>query len=234
MSRNQKLVLSVFLTITMIELAAIVIFRNSDAVRYFEFAVTAAMLLLAFAAKKRVREQKLIAASFMFTAVGEFFLLIYPILREGETATMQGLASFLLGYVFLIAAFHRKFRWSLPDLLLLIPFLCAVGLLFANLRSYLAGTMLAAVTAFCGVITIMAWTAVTTLRRGYFARRAAAMAAAAGVMIFASDFGAAFQIFYPPLLSSPSLVTESLVRATFVAAWTLLLAIIYDADILKK
>jgi hypothetical protein len=234
MDRKQKLVLTVFLTVTAAELVMIIISRNSDALRYFEFAVTAAMLVLAVTARKRFGEQKLIAVSFLFTTVGEFFLLIYPILKGGEPGTMQGLASFLLSYVFLIAAFQRKFRWSLRDFLMIIPFLCAVGLMFAALRSYLAGAMLIAVTVFCFVITVMAWSSLTTLSRGYFAKRTAGMAAAAGVMIFASDFGAAFQIFYPPLVSSPSLITESLVRVTFVAAWTLLLAIVYDKDILRN
>lgn len=234
MNRNQKLVLSVFLTITVVELAAIVMFRNSDSVRYFEFAVTIAMLLLALTAKKRFGEQKLITISFLFTAVGEFFLLIYPIQKEGGTGTLQGLGSFLIAYAFLIAAFHRKFRWSLSDVLLITPFLAAVAIMLAVLNRYLGGAMAVAVPAFCAVITFMAWTSLTALRRGYFARLEAKMAAAAGILIFASDFGAAFQIFYPPLVSNPSLFTESLVRATFVAAWTLLLAIVYGDDILQK
>lgn len=234
MNRNQKLILSIFLPVTILELIMIYSFNNSDIVRYFEFAVTTAMLAAAVFVKKGFREQKILVLSFLFSTAGEFFLLIYPILKEGATGTMGGLAMFLLAYVFIIAAFSRSFRWSLSDGLLLLPFICAVGVLFADLRSYLAGAMLIAVVVFCATITVMAWTTVTTLRRGYFAKRVALMAAAAGVMIFMSDFGAAFQIFYPPLVSNPSVPTEMFVRATFVSAWTLLLAVVFDKSMLKE
>ncbi|MBP1744535.1 MAG: hypothetical protein H6Q58_1513 [Firmicutes bacterium] len=232
MNRNQKLIFSIFLPVAFLELIMIYAFNNSDNIRYFEFAVTIIMLAMAAAVKKGFREQKILVLSFMFSAVGEFFLLIYPIMKEGATGTMQGLAAFLLAYAFIILALNRSFRWSLSDGLLLLPFICVIGVMFGTLHRYLEGTMLIAVIVFSAAICIMGWTAVATLTRGYFVKRVAVMSALAGVMIFASDFVAAYQIFYPPLHSSPSIPTEIFVRATFVAAWTLLLAIVFDGNIL--
>jgi hypothetical protein len=231
-NRKQKLILSIFLTVAVLELMMIYAFNNSDNIRYFEFAVTIIMLVMAVAVKKGFREQRILVLSFLFSAVGEFFLLIYPIIKEGATGTIQGLATFLLAYAFIILALNRNFRWSLRDGLLMLPFICVIGFMLSTLHRYLEGTMLIAVIVFSAAICIMGWTAVTTLTRSYFSKRVAVMSAIAGVMIFASDFAAAYQIFYPPLLSNPSIPTEIFVRATFVAAWTLLLAILFDSDIL--
>jgi hypothetical protein len=232
MNRIQKMVLAGFLTLTVIELILVYIYDTSSLVRCVQFAGTVLLFMIAAIVKKEHREQRILVFGFLFSVIGDFFLILLPVIRKGADATMLGIVCFLLSYVFIIWAFNRNFRMKLSDGLLALPFIAAVVYYFATMLMYIKGVMIIAVLLFSITITIMAWTSVCTLVRGYFTKRVAIIAAIAAAALFLSDMGVAYALFYPPLKGSVWL--EMFVRATYVPAWTFLLVVVCEKNILMN
>jgi hypothetical protein len=229
MNRIQRMVLASFLTLTVIELILVYIYDTSALVRCVQFSGTVLLFMIAAIVKKEYREQKILVFGFLFSVIGDFFMILLPVIRKGANADLFGIVSFLLSYVFIIWAFNRNFRIKLSDGLLALPFISAVVYYFATMLQYIKGVMIIAVLLFSLTITIMAWTSVCTLVRGYFTRRVAIIAAIAAAALFLSDMGVAYALFYPPLKGSVWL--EIFIRATYVPAWTLLLVIVCEKNI---
>jgi len=232
MNRIQRLVLVTFLPLTVIELILVYIYDTSNLVRCVQFAGTVLLFMVAVFVKKEYKEQKILVFGFLFSVIGDFFMILLPVIRKDADSNMLGIVCFLLAYVFVIWTFNRNIRIKLSDALLALPFIAAITYYFATMTQYIKGTLFIAVLLFSIIITIMAWTSVCTLVRGYFTRRIAIIAAIAAVALFSSDMGVAYALFYPPLKGSVWL--EIFIRATYVPGWTLLLLVVCDKNIHRK
>lgn len=232
MNRIQRIVLLTFLPLTVIELILVYIYDTSNIVRCVQFAGTVMLFMFAVFVKKEFKEQRILVFGFLFSVIGDFFMILLPVIRKGADSNMPGIVCFLLAYVFVIWTFNRNFRLKLSDGLLALPFLATVIYFLVTMTQYIKGTIVLAVLLFSITITIMAWTSVCTLVRGYFTRRVAIIVAIAAVALFSSDMGVAYALFYPPLKGSVWL--EMFIRATYVPAWTLLLAVVCDKNIRMK
>lgn len=229
MNRIQRMVLSAFLTLTVMELLLVYIYDTSDLVRWVQFAGTVLLFMIAAMVKKEYREQRILVFGFLFSAIGDFFMILLPVIMKDADANLIGIVCFLLSYLFIIWAFNRNFRIKLSDGLLALPFIAAVVYYFATMLIYIEGMMIIAVLLFSITIAIMAWTSVCTLVRGYFTKRVAIIAAIAATALFISDMGVAYALFYPPLKGS--VLLEMFIRGTYVPAWTLLLVVVCDNHI---
>lgn len=229
MNRIQKLVLVTFLPLTVIELILVYIYDTSTLVRCVQFAGTVLLFMVAIFVKKEYKEKKILVFGFLFSVIGDFFMILLPVIWKDADSNMLGIVCFLLAYVFVIWTFNRNIRIKLSDALLALPFIAAIICYFATMTQYIKGTIIIAVLLFSIVITIMAWTSVCTLVRGYFTRRIAIIAAIAAVALFSSDMGVAYALFYPPLKGSVWI--EIFIRATYVPGWTLLLLVVCDKNI---
>jgi uncharacterized membrane protein YhhN len=85
---------------------------------------------------------------------------------------------------------------------------------------------------FCFILCYMAWTAVSTLFRGYFSPGASCRIALAGYLMFLSDMGVANSLFNPALAGQPAPMLDVFVWVTYVPAWTLIVVTIADDNLL--
>jgi alkenylglycerophosphocholine/alkenylglycerophosphoethanolamine hydrolase len=136
----------------------------------------------------------------LFSLIGDVWLLAPP------RFFMAGLASFLLAHVSYIIAFNRE---SLPpvrwQVILLVLFFIGLGvfilpLLVRNIRKR-AGTrkLQGATSIYYLILSLMTFSATTTLFRPEWERPTAAFVAIGGLLFFFSDFFLAFDRFIRPV-----------------------------------
>ncbi len=136
----------------------------------------------------------------VFSLSGDAWLLAPP------RFFMAGLVSFLLAHVSYIIAFNRQelppISWPIISMVL---FFVGMGvfilpLLIINIRKR-AGTrkLQGAVVTYYIVLSLMAFSATTTLYRPAWERQTAALVAIGGLLFFFSDFMLAFDRFVRPV-----------------------------------
>ena len=226
MGRTQRIVVVGVCTLTVVALGALVAGIPTDVVRILDVINSATLFVIAASVRMLHREQRLIMAALGVSALGDLFLSrVLP--APGGAASMAGMACVLAAYAVLTVALLRG-RPGPWEALLVLPFLGSGTAVVWVLKDDLTGVFLLAVPIFLLVITMMAWSATTTLVRRYFIPRVRWWAAIGATVIFASDAVVAFEMFYPPFSPQPPMLLQLFVRASYIAGWLLLLLIVCD------
>ena len=205
-------------------LAALILAGAPHAVvRWLETPVMAALFLAAVAARPRTRTQVLTTVALGLSALGDALLVGFLDVVEGE---LIGMGAFALAYLTLTAAFWRgRPRPSEAGVALALGALGVV--LCVVLWPHLSALMRVVVPVFVVVIVTMAITVTGTLVRGRFPRRVAGLAAAAGLLLVASDSVVALHMFHPAFSPTP-VVTEIVNRLSYLAGWLLFLLVVQE------
>lgn len=230
MNKDQKLTLLIFIPVTLLIVALIYLLPGNNIVHYAEFASTVLLFLFAINKKTENKQKILIQIAFLFSVIGDFFLAAMKAINKEFDASLYGIALFLIAYLFLIAAFQKNFSLSKKEIIVAIPLLAVVAYFFYGMHMYLKGIMFPISILFAATITYMAWTAITSLFRGYFSKKVAIIIALAAVLIFFSDFAVAYEMFLPAFKNQP-IWLEALVRATFIPAWMLFLVVLSEDNL---
>lgn len=232
MNKTQKLALQIFIPLTLMTILMIYLIPDSNLLHYSKFAGTVGLLIFAITIKTKGMTWFMLKIAFFLSALGDFFLAAMKAIDKNFDGSLYGIGLFLLAYIFLIMAFqkfgdewNKKNIWK--ELLLLIPLLLIVGIFFVTMYQYLGGIMIPISILFAITITYMTWTAITTIKRGWFKKSSAVLISIAVVLIFISDFAVAYEIFLPAFENPPAWI-EALVRGTFTPAWTLFLLVLAD------
>lgn len=226
MGRTQRIVVVGVCALTVVALGALVAGVPAGVVRILDVINSATLFVIAASVRMLHREQRLIMAALGISALGDLFLSrVLP--APGGGASMAGMACFLAAYGVLTVALLRG-RPGPWEALLVIPFLGSGTAVVWVLKDDLTGVFLLAVPIFLLVITMMAWSAATTLVRTYFIPRVRWWAAIGAAVIFASDAAVAFEMFHPPFSPQPPMALQLFVRASYIAGWLLMLLIVCD------
>lgn len=228
MNNAQRSMIALYVPLTLLILWFRFLYENQDPALYLMFGVRLTMLLVVFCIVKKFREQKIIALAVFFTVVSDYFF-VYAKTFDHEMANRNlfGLIGFVSVYIVLIVAFHRNFKWSIRELLALIPFFGVFTYVFIVLQPYVKGFMYPAALT-CGfVLCFAAWTMVCTMFRRYFTKKVAWMIAVAGILLFSGDMFVAFSIFHPDFMQF-ILWKEIIIWATYMPGWLLLLLVAAD------
>lgn len=238
MNKTQKLALQIFIPLTLIIIFMIYLIPDSNLLHYSKFAVTVGLFIFALSIKTKGMTWLMLKIAFFLSAFGDFFLAAMKAIDKNFDGSLYGIGLFLLAYIFLILTFQkfgddwkRSSIWK--ELFLLIPLLLIVGIFFVSMYKYLGGIMIPISIFFAFTITYMTWTAIATLKRGWFKKSSAALIGIAAILIFISDFAVAYEIFLPAFENPPAWI-EALVRGTFTPAWTLLLLVLADVKTRRK
>jgi len=180
-----------------------------------KFPQVAGMAALAF----YVLLQKKASWTHRWLVVGFFVMLGGDIAFVFLKNNLLGIGLYLLSYLFVIAALHKKPKLDLLEMLIFIGIIgiygiVAIHLLIPNLETM----MLFAAMIFGLVLTLMSWTGLMAPRRKYFPKTSARFFALGAGFILISDVAVAYLIFYPGFIGYV-LWLELLVRITFMAGW---------------
>ncbi len=216
-------------------LAVLVLFHvlagNYTALGIVKYAVVGSIFTASLFLRAGTADHRLLKAAILFLFAGDFFLILsgtFPGVSPNDRwVKVGGMIGFALAYLSLIIAYNRSFSPGGRDILAMVPVLAVVAPVIYVLAPLLSGAMLAWSLVFTFILSFMAWSAICTLNRGYYTRKAALRFAWAGYLMFLSDMGVAFGFFYPGLdRNMPWLGTE--IWITYIPAWSLILMNLSD------
>ncbi len=220
MKNAQRILLTVYLPLTMLILWFQALYRDTPPALYLMFAVRVTMVLTVAGMQKAHKEQWILALAFLCTLFSDYYFeLTRTFAQPVANSTLYGMLGFIAAYLCLIAAFNRNFRIGKAELLTAIPFVGIFTYVFLNLKQYAKGVMYPAAIVIGIVLCAAAVTMVATLYRGYFTIKMAWLIALAGCLLFISDMFVAYSIFHPDFQKF-ILLKENIVWGTYVPAWT--------------
>ncbi len=199
---------------------------NYAALGVAKYAVIGSIVLASRLLRGRTVLHRPLALAFLFLGVGDFFLILLGTLPQvspdDRWVQVGGMAGFLIAYLCLLQVYWKNVTLGGKDLAAALPIL-AIGVpVMIILWPHVEGWLRIWALVFTLGLGAMAWSAVCTLHRGFYAPTVARRFAIAGVLIFLSDMGVGFSFFYPGLHRNlPWLGFE--IWITYIPAWCLLL-----------
>lgn len=231
MKNSQRILLSVYLPLTVLILLFRMLYQNGAPALYLMFAVRVTMYLSVVVMLKRYKEQKLIVLAFLFTVISDYYFVYAKTLAQSiNNSEFYGMLGFIVAYLCLIAAFNRNFKIGKAELITSIPFVGIFTYVFLSLQQYAKGFMYPAAIITGIVLCFAGITMVSTMYRGYFSKKSAWLIALAGCLMFISDMFVAYSIFHPDFKEF-ILWKENLIWGTYVPAWTFLMMVVAEDQI---
>lgn len=235
MNNTQRVLLSVYLPITLLILFLDDAFPNVNMVWYLKYTVIVTLFLAAFSIKKRYREQKLMTLSLFFVVIADFFLVFSLTLIDIKINLMPfGIAGFFFAYICLIFAYEKNFKMGRAEILTAIPIAVTFLLVFLSLQPYIKGLMIIGALFFEAVLCYMLWTSVCTIFRKYYKSKITFLIAVSSLFMFICDIGVAYGLFYPNYSDRLYTVVKNVVWLVYIMGWTLLTVIISEEEPLRS
>ncbi len=212
MNTKQKLLMGLFVPYGLLILMAMILFPGNGLLKFPQVAGMAALGFFVLLQKKTTWTHR-------WFVIGFFVMLAGDIAFVFMKNNLLGIGLYLVSYLFVISALHRKPKFDLLEILAFVGILgiyciVAIHLLIPNLPAM----MLMAAMVFGLVLSLMSWTGLMTPRRRHFTQFPAILFAIGAGSILVSDIAVAYLIFYPGF-NGYVLWLELLVRATFMAGW---------------
>ena len=234
MNNMQRILFVIYLPITFLILIFDHIYPIEDMVQYLKYAIMITLFLFSISIKKKFHEQKIMALSFFFLVIADFFLVFSTTLDNFKMDVSPfGVVGFLFAYICLIVAYHKNFKIGNEEIMSGILIVIIFAYVFIYLHPFVKRVELIGVLIFGIVLCYMTWTGICTLFRNYFNLKISRVIAISSILMFICDIGVAFSVFHPVYskISVPWL--QNIIWAAYIQGWTLLAVIISEKNLLK-
>lgn len=234
MNNIQRVLLSIYLPITLLILFLDNAFPNSNIIWYLKYTIIVTMFLSAFSMKKNFREQKIMNLSLFFVAFADFFLVFSLTLKNVKINLLPfGIIGFLFAYICLIFVYQKNFKLGKAEIITAVPIVIIFLIVILTLRPYIKGFMIIGALVFEFVLCYMLWTSICTIFRKYYNPKIAGVIALSAILMFICDIGVAYGLFYPVYSVMLYRVVKNIVWAAYLMGWTLLVIIISEEHLLN-
>ncbi len=232
MNNAQRILLAVYLPLTLLILRFDQLYPGEAAVQYLKYTVMTALFIAVSSIRKKHWEQKLMAVSFLFLVIADFFLVFAATIENLKLdLTPLGIGGFLIAYLFLIAAYQRNFKLGKAEIITAIPVSGTFIYVFLSLKPFVVGPMLVGTLIFGIVLSYMTWSAVCTLFRHYYRPAIAGLIALSGILMFICDLGVAYSLFHPLYAGGHVSWLKNIIWGAYIPGWTLLAVVICAEDL---
>lgn len=231
MSSIQRAIMAVYFPFTIFFVFADNYYPANNLVRLIKFLTMLTLFIAALSITKKYKEQKILTIAALFAVLGDFFLGFGErILSIHSLDAPLGMLSFMISYLFLVAALQKNFSLSQKNLMAFLPVTLVYLPVYLNLSSYVKGPMFVAASIFGLVLCYMCWTSICCLYRGYFTQKVSWFLVVSGCLIFISDLAVANALFNPLFKDQFVPVLQNIIWVTFIPAWTLILVTIAEEN----
>lgn len=232
MNNKQRILLAIYLPITLLILIFDNLYPKADVVQYLKYAIMISLFLSVIGMRKKFYEQKLMVLSFFFLVIADFFLVFFTTLENPKiNLSPLGVTGFLLAYFCLIAAYQKNFKVGKAEIITAIPIAIIFMYAIISLQPYIKGLMLIGTLIFGMVLSYMTWTAICTVFRRHFNPKTAWLIALSGILMFICDMGVAFSLFHPYFSESYIPWIKNIIWAAYIPGWTLLAVITSEKNL---
>lgn len=123
MNNTQRSLLAIFIPMTILIIIFDNIFPRENMVNYIRYAIIIALFIVSISIKKKFHEQMLMALSFFFVVIADFFLVFSNTIDKIKMdLTPFGIAGFICAYICLIVAYQKNFgRAKKAEIISAIP-----------------------------------------------------------------------------------------------------------------
>ncbi|MGD9676982.1 MAG: lysoplasmalogenase family protein [Vulcanibacillus sp.] len=227
--------MAIYFPITLLILSFDRYYPGEDMVQYLKYTVMITLFILVFILRKNFLEQRIMAASFFFLVIGDFFLVFSTTLDNLDVnITSFGTIGFFIAYIFLIVAYQKNFKVGKAEIITAIPVVMIFLYVFVSLRPNVDGLMLIGILMFGIVLCYMTWSAICTIYRKYYKLKTALLIALSGILMFTCDIGVAYSQFYPLYSEAYVPWLKNIIWAAYIPGWTLLAVIISEKNLRMK
>ena len=233
MNNTQRSLLAVFIPMTILIIVFDNILPQEKMVNYVRYAIMISLFLVAISIKKKFHEQKIMALSFLFLVIADFFLVFSQTIDKLKmNLTPFGVAGFLFAYICLIVAYQKNFLgWRKAEIISAIPIVIIFIMVGRPLFNNISGVMKIGAIFFGLVLCYMTWTSICTIFRKYYTRKIAIIIAISGVLMFVCDVGVAYSLFHPYYSKVYIPLFKNVIWIAYIIGWTLLDVIISEKDL---
>jgi hypothetical protein len=229
MSNVQKSLLVTYLPLTFVILIFDHIYPNENVVLYLKYTTMITLFLSSMIIKKKFHDQKIMALSFIFLVIADFFLVFFYTFNNFKIdLSPLGVAGFLFAYICLIIAYQKNFKIGKGEIMAGIPMASIFLYVFFSLKPYVYGFMFIGSLIFFMVLCYMTWTGICTLFRNYFTWKISKLIAVSSILMFICDIGVAFSFFHPTYSKEFIPWLQNIIWAAYIPGWTLLAVIINE------
>ncbi len=229
MSLDQRNLLIVFLSLTMVLLVMEEMGIDKDILTHSRYLVVIMLSIATYSKRGRSHEQKILFLAFPLMILGDFFLVLsYSINGFPGELRYIGFIPFSAAYLLIARIYIRGFRWKkwllLPTIVygLLLVVIGIIIIPYLNGVQRLLGSMVAL------SLTMMAWAGASAIWNGYYGSRTALMMAFSGLLMVICDYGVALDLFYPGIGAIRSALAVNLVWLTYIPGWTILALVVVE------
>lgn len=233
MNNTQRILLVIYLPITLLMLILDNIYPKEDMVLYLKYTIMITLFLSAITMQKKFREQKIMTLSFFFLVVADFFLVFINTIDNLKlNFSALGVIGFLFAYICLIVTYQKNFKVGKEEIIVAIPIGIIFIYVFISLQPYVKGLMFIGTLIFLSVLCYMTWTSICTIFRGYFTKKSAWLIAISGILMFICDIGVAFSRFHPIYSKMYVPWLTNIIWTTYIPGWTLLVVVICEKNLI--
>lgn len=234
MRNTQRILIAIYFPITVLIFILDNYYPKENMVLYIKYGTMITLFLSALTIKKKFFEQKLMALSFFFLVIADFFLVFADTIQNlNMNLSPFGILGFLCAYLCLIAAYQKNFKLRKAEILIAIPFIIMFISVFGILMPYINNVVIKVGTLIFGVVlSYMAWTSICTIFRNYFTKKASRIIAVSGCLMFICDVGVAFSMFYPPFVMHHTPWLTNIIWTAYIPGWTLLAVLICEKNLI--
>lgn len=235
MNNTQRILLVIYIPLTLL----IILFHNicpkENMVFYLKYTIMISLFLSATIMRKKFHEQKLMALSLLFLVVADFFLVFASTIDELKVDLSPiGAAGFLFAYICLILAYQKNLKVGKAEIITAAAILIIFLHVIISLQPYVKGAILIGTLTFGVVLSYMTWTSICTIFRKYFNPKITWIIAFSGILMFICDIGVAFSRFHPIYSRIYVPWLANLIWVTYIPGWTLLAVIISDENLIRR
>ena len=230
MNNTQRSLLAIFIPMTILILIFDNIFPRENMVNYVRYSIMITLFIVAISIKKKFHEQKLMALSFFFVVIADFFLVFSNTIDKIKmNVTPFGIVGFMFAYICLIVAYQKNFGRARKAEIISAIFIIIISIIVGiPLFDYIKGPIKIGAIIFELVLCYMAWTSICTIFRKYFNRKIATIIAVSGVLMFICDVGVAYSIFHPYYSRVYLPLLKNIIWVAYIIGWTLLDVVISE------
>ena len=235
MNKSQKILLSVYLPLTLIVILLDRFYPTYDFVACVKYAIIFSLCLSAVMKKNKFSEQRLMSLTFVFVILGDIFLVLpNHITHIHYRIIPYGGFGFLCAYIILCYVYQKNFRIKIPEIIIAMIILIVNFIIGKILLPYISdSTIFFLVVVFSCVISYMLWSSIATIFRDYYTKRTAYLIAISSIFMFICDIGVAFQFFHPYFSHDYNILLNNIIWFAYIPGWTLLNLVIYEDHLLQ-
>ena len=234
MNNTQRSLLAIFIPMTILIIIFDNIFPRENMVNYIRYAIIIALFIVSISIKKKFHEQMLMALSFFFVVIADFFLVFSNTIDKIKMdLTSFGIAGFICAYICLIVAYQKNFgRAKKAEIISAIPIVIIFIMVGMPLFNNINGVMKIGAIFFGLVLCYMTWTSICTIFRKYYNRKIAIIIAISGMLMFICDVGVAYSLFHPYYSKVYIPLFKNVIWIAYIIGWTLLNIVISEEKVL--